>query len=506
MKKFVRKGNLEEQKLALRAEYDFIIRGAFRMLKEESLSKEEKIKMLQRDYYQIAGEDVQRNELFYERLEKIKLELQEKTKKKVNQHFFEVLGLFLNAGILDQAEHDELKDFQKTVKVNTRANCKPTKGLEHSWPKLMEFENNKIEKNKEIAEKLIEFMKSKTESELTLKRKIEALEFVYKEIYAKVDFADKYESGEFGFSLYGSFVNQFSIQASDIDVSLDIADYDDYDEMNVLRFLQSKIPKTLRDSPDIKIVSPEESMRIPVLEIELKKWDLIISFSVNNVLGGINSKLIKTYSEIDPRCQMLGILVKLWAKAHDLGSTKKNFLSSYAYNLMVINYLQTMRNPILPSLQAIRYEDPMSEQLAEFKEVRRQDKKSDKSTKYKVRVDYEDDLEVIKKYMKDNDFKENKKTTIQLLKGFFKFYKNKRKFEGITLSVKHGRRLKRNEENDEKKYLYSIEDPFDKYHNPGKYLTATHFNVDTMLRCMKRSYRLLKEKKIMEIFEPFEDD
>ncbi len=503
MKKFVRKGNLEEQKLALRAEYDFIIRGAFRMLNEESLSKEDKIKMLQREYYQIAGEDVQRNELFYERLDKIKLELQEKTKKKVNQHFFDVLGLFLDAGTLDQAEHDELKNFQKTTKVVPLANSKSTKGLEHCWPKLMAFESerDKIDKNREITSQLIEFMKSKTEDENTLKIKREGLEFVWKEIYSKVNFAGLYESCEVGFSIYGSFVNQFSIQASDIDVSLDMLDYDDYDEKKVLRFLQSNIPKPLQNSPEIKIIPPEDSMRIPVLEVELKKYNLVISFSVNNVLGAVNSRMIKTYSEIDSRCRMLGILVKLWAGVHNLTSAKRNYLSSYAYNLMVINYLQTMKNPILPSLQEIRKDDTNPE----MREVRQQDKKSDKPAKYKVRIDYEDDLEVIKKYMmEDPKFKENKKTTIQLLKGFFKFYKNRRKFEGKTLSVKEGRLRDRTE--DEKKYLYSIEDPFDKYHNPGKYLTATHFNVDAMLRCMKHSYRLLKEKQVMDIFKPFDDD
>ena len=130
MKKFVRKTNLEEQKLALRAEYDFIIRGAFRMLKEDDISKETKIQKLQSDYYQIAGEDVQRNELFYERLEKIKMELQEKTRKKVNEHFFKVLSLFLDAKILSQNEHDELRDFQKTNNIQIQDNHeKSTKGV-----------------------------------------------------------------------------------------------------------------------------------------------------------------------------------------------------------------------------------------------------------------------------------------------------------------------------------------------------------------------------------------
>jgi len=35
---------------------------------------------------------VQRNELFYERFDKLKMELQEKTRKKVNEYFFQRAG------------------------------------------------------------------------------------------------------------------------------------------------------------------------------------------------------------------------------------------------------------------------------------------------------------------------------------------------------------------------------------------------------------------------------
>jgi len=503
MKKFVRKTNLEEQKLALRAEYDFIVRGAFRMLKEEDVSKETKIEKLKRDYYQIAGEDVQRNELFYERLEKIKMELQEKTRKKVNEYFFNVLGLFLDARILSQTEYDELRDFQKT-KAAIKAHQESTKQSLFSMPELIVFEIEKLDKDKTIANELMEFIKSKTENEESLKVKGKVLELIDKEIYSKIKFEKLNEHAEWSLSLYGSFVNQFSIQTSDIDVSLDVDGYDDYDEKAVLKHFISQIPQKFKESKNIKIVPFEDSMRIPVLEIKFKDSGLQISFSVMNVLGVINSKMIKTYSEIDPRCRLLGILVKLWAAVHKLNSAKDAFLSSYAYNLMVINYLQTMKDPILPSLQAIRKADEDYE--PEIKQVRNHEKGLNPKETYKVRVDYEDDMEVIKEYMRENGFKENKKTTVQLLKGFFKFYKNKKKFEKITLSVKEGIHRERKEDSHEQEYLYSIEDPFDIKHNPGKYLRAKHFNSEKMLRCMRQSYRLLKEKKVMNLFKPFDDE
>lgn len=67
---------------------------------------------------------------------------------------------------------------------------------------------------------------------------------------------------------------------------------------------------------------------------------------INNILGVINSNMLKVYCEIDPRVEQLGKLVKLWAKAK-MVSSQSNY-SSYAMILMVIYFLQ--KKKILPSL------------------------------------------------------------------------------------------------------------------------------------------------------------
>lgn len=58
---------------------------------------------------------------------------------------------------------------------------------------------------------------------------------------------------------------------------------------------------------------------------------------INNILGVINSQMLKVYCEIDPRCEQLGKLIKLWAKAKQI-SSQSNF-SSYAMILLVIYFL-----------------------------------------------------------------------------------------------------------------------------------------------------------------------
>lgn len=65
-----------------------------------------------------------------------------------------------------------------------------------------------------------------------------------------------------------------------------------------------------------------------------------------------NSKLIKTYIEFDWRCHALSILVKKWAKDRLLVGNISHKLSSYAFILMVIYFLQKIvEPPILPNLQ-----------------------------------------------------------------------------------------------------------------------------------------------------------
>lgn len=66
-----------------------------------------------------------------------------------------------------------------------------------------------------------------------------------------------------------------------------------------------------------------------------------------------NTRMLRTYASIDPRVKTLGYVVKEFAKRCDIGDASRGSLSSYAYILMLIYYLQQVQPPVVPVLQEI---------------------------------------------------------------------------------------------------------------------------------------------------------
>ena len=85
-----------------------------------------------------------------------------------------------------------------------------------------------------------------------------------------------------------------------------------------------------------------------------------------------NTKLIAAYAFFDERVRLLGYAVKHFAKVSleylrgyycsksldffqtcDMGDASTGSLSSYAYILMLIHYLQRTRPPVVPCLQQV---------------------------------------------------------------------------------------------------------------------------------------------------------
>jgi DNA polymerase sigma len=68
----------------------------------------------------------------------------------------------------------------------------------------------------------------------------------------------------------------------------------------------------------------------------LNKSDLEIEVTINNLLGVVNSQLIKSYMELHPKVQDFCKIIKIMAKR----SISNNFLmTSYAITLMAIYFL-----------------------------------------------------------------------------------------------------------------------------------------------------------------------
>merc|ERR1719442_400563 len=76
-----------------------------------------------------------------------------------------------------------------------------------------------------------------------------------------------------------------------------------------------------------------------------------IDVAINNRLPLCNSELLRSYSMLDDRVRPLVLLVKAWAKRMQVCGANEGNLSSYAWTIMVVYFLQLAG--VLPSLQAL---------------------------------------------------------------------------------------------------------------------------------------------------------
>ncbi|CAM9192101.1 unnamed protein product [Pylaiella littoralis] len=74
----------------------------------------------------------------------------------------------------------------------------------------------------------------------------------------------------------------------------------------------------------------------------------LVDISVNNLVAVHNTRLVKAYTDLDPRCRRLLYLVKTWSKARGVNDSSKGTLSSYAHCVTVLHYLT--RVGVIPSL------------------------------------------------------------------------------------------------------------------------------------------------------------
>lgn len=60
----------------------------------------------------------------------------------------------------------------------------------------------------------------------------------------------------------------------------------------------------------------------------------------DNALGVCNTNLLRAYADFDPRFADLALLIKYWTKRRSINDTYSGTLSSYAYLILLVNFLQ----------------------------------------------------------------------------------------------------------------------------------------------------------------------
>ncbi|KAJ8748943.1 hypothetical protein K2173_013380 [Erythroxylum novogranatense] len=242
--------------------------------------------------------------------------------------------------------------------------------------------------------------------------------------------------------LYGSCANSFGVSKSDIDVCLAIDDAD----INKSEFLL-KLADILQ-SDNLQNVQALTRARVPIVKLMDPTTGISCDICINNVLAVVNTKLLRDYAEIDVRLRQLAFIVKHWAKSRGVNETYQGTLSSYAYVLMCIHFLQIRRPAILPSLQEM-------------------------GCTYSVIIDdvkcsYFDQVEKLRGFGS-----RNKETIAQLVWAFFNYWAYRHDYASDVISVRTGSIISKREKdwtrrigND--RHLICIEDPFEVSHDLGR--------------------------------------
>ena len=149
----------------------------------------------------------------------------------------------------------------------------------------------------------------------------------------------------------------------------------------------------------------------PLVYID-KETNIKCRIAINRILDANTSSILTSYGKCDQRYLLIVYAVKEWAKNNNL--LGKPYLSSYAYSLMVLHYLQSTNPPILPCLQKLFLTKP--------KDTVEMCKYLDGNQKIiETNVYYEKRADKIKNYMKTS-FAANKKMPNELLTEFFIYF------------------------------------------------------------------------------------
>ena len=222
---------------------------------------------------------------------------------------------------------------------------------------------------------------------------------------------------------FGSSANGFGDASSDVDVVLAAT------RTNLVQGLElgpnglvDLAPRVLRklerplQMQGFKILQRILHARIPILKMRLVPPSgkaLECDLSVNNLLPVFNTKLLKTYAEINPHVVDLVQTCKEWAKEHGVHGAARGHLSSYAFTLMVIFFLQIRGD--LPCLQSDAESKP---------EWYIEDQK-----KYNVYID------------ETSDFSEFSEKNMSTFDDFIRFYRDQFRWGEWVVSIRTGKCL-----------------------------------------------------------------
>lgn len=246
--------------------------------------------------------------------------------------------------------------------------------------------------------------------------------------------------------LFGSSKNGFGFKQSDLDICMTLEGHDTAAGLDSIAIIES-LAKALRKHYGLRNILPITTAKVPIVKFYHTKTGLEGDISLYNTLALHNTQLLASYAAIDARVKILCYVMKVFSKVCDIGDASRGSLSSYAYTLMVLFFLQQRSPPVIPVLQEIY----------------------DGEQKPAVPVDGWDvyffqDLKNLHRHWPE--YKKNRESVGELWLGLLQFYTETFDFKESVICIRRKEPLSTFKKQWTSKHL-AIEDPFDLSHNLG---------------------------------------
>nr|XP_055045307.1 terminal uridylyltransferase 4 [Misgurnus anguillicaudatus] len=267
--------------------------------------------------------------------------------------------------------------------------------------------------------------------------------------------------------LFGSSKNGFGFRDSDLDICMTLEGHETAENLNCKEIIEG-LAKVLKKHTGLRNILPITTAKVPIVKFEHRQSGLEGDISLYNTLAQHNTRMLATYAALDPRVQYLGYTMKVFAKRCDIGDASRGSLSSYAYILMVLYYLQQRQPPVIPVLQEIYDGNTAPERMVDG-----------------WNAFFFDDLDELKRRLPE--LCQNKETVGELWLGLLRFYTEEFDFKENVISIRQHKRLTTFEKQWTSKCI-AIEDPFDLNHNLGAGVSRkmTNFIMKAFINGRKR--------------------
>uniref|UniRef100_A0A674J1J7 CCHC-type domain-containing protein n=1 Tax=Terrapene triunguis TaxID=2587831 RepID=A0A674J1J7_9SAUR len=216
--------------------------------------------------------------------------------------------------------------------------------------------------------------------------------------------------------LFGSSKNGFGFRDSDLDICMTLEGHENAEKLNCKEIIEG-LAKILKKHPGLKNILPITTAKVPIVKFEHRRSGLEGDISLYNTL----------------RC--------------DIGDASRGSLSSYAYILMVLYFLQQRNPPVIPVLQEIFDGKQIPQRMVDG-----------------WNAFFFDDMEELKKRLPS--LGKNTESLGELWLGLLRFYTEEFDFKEYVISIRQKKLLTTFEKQWTSKCI-AIEDPFDLNHNLG---------------------------------------